>query len=68
MEDGEAKPHNITFLLKTNYDDIGKPKLEECDNPILLEFDSKQKHTSFDMGSSLKLEKNIIRVKVKFDV
>ena len=71
MVDGEPRPYTITFLLKTNYDKKKKKKIEECDNPILLEFDSKQRYTSFSMGSSLKLEKkvkNSIRVKVKFDV
>lgn len=70
-ENDEFKPYTLTFLLKTNYDNIGKPKIEDCRNPVLFEFESKQRYMSFDMGSRLKLEKsvnNFIRVKVKFDV
>lgn len=71
IENEEKKPYTITFLLKSNYDNIGKPKIENCENPILLEFDSNQKYASFDLSNSLRLEKNLknsIRVKVKFDV
>ena len=70
-EDSEFKPYTLTFLLKSNYDNIGRPLVEECDNPVLLEFDSKQKYNSFDMGDQLRIEKkinNTIRVKVKFDI
>ena len=56
--------------LKTLNETMNKI-VEMNDNPILLEFDSKQRYNSFDIGNSLKLEKNVkntIRVKVKFDV
>lgn len=71
IENDEEKPHTIIFLLKSNYDNIGKPKTENCDNPVILEFDSKQRYSSFDLSDKLRLEKtvkNSIRVKVKFDV
>lgn len=73
-ENEEFKPYTLTFLLKSNYDNIGRPRIAECDNPVLLEFDSKQKYNSFDLSNKfdqLRIEKkvnNTIRVKVKFDI
>lgn len=41
------------------YDNIGRPLVEECDNPVLLEFDSKQRYNSFDLGDQLRIEKRL---------
>lgn len=70
-DENGINPYAITFLLKSNYDNIGKPRNEICNNPVLMEFISFQTFASFEIGKNFSLEKTFndkIKVKVKFDI